>query len=387
LTIDTTCTVKAIAFADNAVKSKISSFKYILTAGSNEAWYIDENADGRIDGVRIELSMAMDTLPDSARFISPYDQSETIVVKRNNIDFDGDRTLEVSLPTPFKYSGKTGFSRSTFGKLYGNYYDENSFGIDDAVAPLVTGGRYIPGGILNTTTGERASDTLFVSFSEDVTIPSNNESPFKLLDSEDTEYRFKLSGYKNNGSTVIYRSVDDIINVDYPATGDSIKIDHSAGVQDGNNTIQDNDDNIYSTIIVECVPFELTNKILTPIDPSNPSDELDNNMGIMMTSDFLVKLPDTDMLEVEAVIFDRVGAVVATIPSIGEHEHTAAVIDDGESTCIKWYWNAMNTYGRSVGSGAYLIQAKLTVPMKNDDTGTKTEVVIVQEMVGIDIKK
>lgn len=380
VSINSTLTLKAIAYADNVVESGIGSWNYILATGSERAWYVDKDADGRIDGATIALTEEVSHRPDSILFISPYDSTETVVVQKEDIKSTDD-ALSMKFPKPFTYYDTTHFDGAPLGVFYGDYYIDNAFEVEDSVGPLVRYAVYKPGRIKSKDPVVRASDTLEVTFSEKVTI-SDKSDPLRLLNMDNEKYEFRLSEYEGDGDLVRFNSVDDILGVDYPETGDSVKVHWNAGVKGlDDDVVQRNIDNKYGTLVVETAPYDLLIKSISPVDPAKDTipdifrpDDFPET-GVLTIADFLVKIQQVDLLDAKARIYDKVGNVLLEADGLGSYEHLTIEVQDRDVTKIIFAWDGKNRNKRYVGSGSYLMKLYITAPLPSGTNGETTEIV------------
>lgn len=379
--LNKTMYVKAIAYADNAKKSAVFIGHYILSAGVVHAKYFDDDSNGDIDGVSLDLSMQVTNLPDSIVFESPFNSSEKRTAYSSNMDFNADRDgIIITLNQPFNYNhqtGSTGFEETELGTLYGKYYVESAFSIGDSVAPLIQKGYYKPGEIIKTEPiVERACDTLVLSFSEKIDVSKfadRDVSPAELFQVEETnDYRFELQylSQKENVCTFKVLSIEgDIV---YPKTGDSTKIDYSDEISDSYGNIQSVDKNRAGDLVVFDLPYLLKVKAISPVNPAKekiPEElqigNINKENGVLIIADFHMMIPEQDKINVKITIFDQVGTLVASSLNIenGNYISSDIINSNGDNkTRIVIVWDGRNSKGRFVGSGMYIAEIVISDP-------------------------
>lgn len=387
LNITETIYIKAMATADNAVSSKASTFYYILAAGVEGAWYKDESAgvasdsvDGHIDGVTINLSMDVTVKPDSALFISPFDNSETIVAMGDDIDFEpGDNSkLIISLPRLFGYDPRVGSTEidpvktPKLGKLYGKYYVEDNFNIEDSVAPLIQKAVYRPGaGVLIGDSLQIASDTLTVVFSEIVkstSLAGNQIEPAEFYSkAKMMNYDMELN-YLSHSENVYNYEIEFGSNEFPVKQGDSLRVDVTFDIEDQFGNRQSVEGNRYGFIDATKPKVFYKLESTSPVIASKHSIPVnvkkgylaDVNNGLMIVVDFYKVVDTTEMTGASAVIFDQVGNKLASINGFGKNSNMAVdivTVDNPKSkSMIVFVWDGTNQLGREVSPGTYIVQ-------------------------------
>ena len=382
-TIDTTSIIKAIAFADNRIESKISTDNYTLVAQTKEAWYYDRSGDGAIDEAIITLTKSVNSLPSELILISPYNSKEVVTVSKENMVLeDNGNKIRVTLSTPFAFLDNTKFEKKQFGTINGKEYDSDlAVVIDDSVAPVILKASTCPGKIINTDIPiTRAEDTIKVQFSEEVTIGDMFE-PFKFIRGT-KEYSIKMDKDKSTISGDFGRFViDEVIGVKEPVTGDSIYINPLANIS-GGGIAQVNDKNRRVILDVNDLPYLLLINALSPVNPLTSQIPLELNPNIyksetalIIIADFLTKVKNADKIMAEMSILDATGNLVNRSSAIGSGESLVSELLDTDRTRIVFYWNGQNMNGRNVGAGSYLVLVRIV--------DAKGVVVEKQIMVGV----
>lgn len=379
--ITATTTVYAIAYAENALPSEISSETYILVGNINDAWYIDESGDGAIDKVEMFSAIKTDSLPREIMLINPFDSNDTSIVSSSDIDWKNgnpiSKTIVAKIVPPFPYTGSTYFEEDLFGSITKGNFSKRTFLIKDKVAPVIDKAVFSPGSIRDIETLERYDDTLIVVFSELVSgFTGDTSSYFNLIDQGGSNYYFDLIQNKSKGNSVTFIIPEEGIHgVDYPVTDDSIWIDTSYSIKDINGNPQIVSDNRYAPLEVLPQPLNVILKVLSPIKATNKeltSDILENvsesklaeivdGGGAIVSVNFLSDLTKVeDRINCNIKVFDPVGNIVAYGSTEDRSDENIKMgfsnntTSKKNSTYLIIYWNGCNQKGRSVGSGSYV---------------------------------
>ena len=368
--LDTTVTIKAIAYADNVMPSTVLTESYTLAAGSKSAWYTDRDGNGEIDGVTIDLTMDINSLPDSLTLISPFDSSEIITLQKSDMSLDAVRRVTATFPTPFHYYDSTNFQKAPLGQFFGALYDTTKFDISDSIAPIVVLAVFNPGEIItNPKPVIQHDDTLVVTFSEAVKLGTTT-LPLSFIRG-DSLYNMKLKYLSSNGKYVKF-IVESFIDIEYPKNGDSVKVNFEGDLSDVNGVVQSNPNNLYAPVVVNELKFtDLIDVIaISPVNPSEfeipdkyKSNLFNENSGVVIVVDFQIKLPTTESINATGVIFDQVGNVLASCSGINlEGDFVAEVKTIDSKTKLFFNWDGKNSNSRYVGSGMYLVKLTITDP-------------------------
>lgn len=379
ITIDTTTTLKAIAYADNRIESSILTEHYVLTASVTSAFYEDNDGDGAIDGATIKLSKDVSSLPNSVVLNSPFNVNESVNITVDEMKQINGNTIQVLFNTPFAYTEETGFEESEYGILSGDeYLDADTFTVSDSVAPVLTRAEYFAGKIDSTvnTTVYRQKDTLLTFFSEEVSINAVEE-PFHFRQ-DGAPYTVYVDP---NSITVDKRKalciVEKLEGVTNPMPGDSLHIAPTGDISAA-GVAQNHDDNRWVELTVHKPPYFLTIKAISPVNPSLfeiPSDlsptTYKNENALVIVADFHMQLWSVEGMKAAISIMDPLGNTLATSEALESGFHLTSEVQNDGRTRVVFYWDGRNTLGRDVGSGTYVARVLVTPP------GGKTEVRLV----------
>lgn len=241
--------------------------------------------------------------------------------------------------------------------------------IQDSMAPVVVKGVYCPAYFKEED--QDIKDTLVVTFSEPVIDPSKFEvspmTPFEFLSTKDSEpYQIFVKSIDKKPGAVQRFEVQSVELSDnstwYPENGDSLWIDHEAGVKDTIKNIQKNENNRKGPLEVKPNNFDiLVNVVPNPVLMEDfDSLEVLENVGIKGKKGMVIAVKVIGEwvnhigLEGSLSIFDAVGNLVIKLED-GE------LIDDVEKKkkndikeTLVFVWDGTNSYERKVGSGAYV---------------------------------
>ncbi len=388
--ITETTTLKAQAYASNALPSKILIEVYTQVFDIIKAWYRDNDGDGRIDMTELHTNKEPDELPGEVKLTNPFNNTDIKTVTGSDISWrNNDPSSQVILVThadQFPYDHSTGFIEDTYGQIVSGEFLKEPFNIRDGVAPVVDNAVYHPGKVIDRKTLERALDTLVVVFSEKVSgIGVGVDQFFRLVTESGVPYYFDLVRHSGTDDkiTFIVQS-DGMQGVPYPVNGDSIWINETDNIADTLYNVQNIVNNRHVPLVVLSKPWAIEIKALTPFTPAynnlsvpeldNISGEaiknlIDNNGGLIITVNLLTDLSGKeDSIGCAIAVYDPVVNLVDECLGIDEESGNfrmgirTVTLEDELSTQIVIYWNGYNGNGRRIGWGMY--QAAITVYVK-----------------------
>ncbi len=364
---------------------EVIEYTYTVT----EAYYRDRSGNGGIDYAIMKLDGQPKDLPDKIALANPFVASDTNMVFKSDLNWlNNDAatlTIEATMSDPFPYSHQTNFSTDKYGLIISNNFSTDPFDIGDKVAPVIDKAIYCPGRVINTTTYERAPDTLITIFSENVK-DHNFLTPFELVSHKHQQpefYHFELRLLNNNATRCEYL-VDSIVNVDYPIKGDSIWIDIRSNIQDNLSNIQQVEDNRRVELMIKPKPFQIQITVLHPVDPvDNPiPDEIINEItedypvdpmknGVLMIIDLLIDFDSTEFSDLDCwiQIFDAVGNLVVENWGIDKPNKgilESYIIEIAGRKKIAVLWSGQNHSGRRVEGASYMARVHVTRPYGGD---------------------
>ncbi|MBN1756783.1 MAG: fibro-slime domain-containing protein [Chitinispirillaceae bacterium] len=309
-------------------------------ASISGAWYVDPDADGIINEVRVKFGRTVELsefdtvtvqwkngsfrLPSSA-YTRMGDSLFAIDLRGNISAVTTSGAMNVSV----EYRAVAGVSRSVTAI--------------DSAAPVIISARLTPGAV--TPSDERAGDTLVVAFSE-AAAPFGT-SPYLLSTRKDgMRYSFTLDYLGTGTAPDNYRFVVRLItpsSLSFASEGDTIWIDPSAGVADSGGITQTNPLNRRVLLQVDW-PAEDWRAMIGPNpfrrDTRQPESEGGGaGTAIILTS---TRPFDKSVYHADVTIFDAVGNVV--------NRSECTPFRNG----FRMLWSGENRNGRIVGPGTYV---------------------------------
>jgi hypothetical protein len=226
-----------------------------IPAAIVQAYYLDKNADGIVDAVRIDFSKVV-SLTDLVLSLdwgvikSAF--ADSIPVSRLSYSGVDSTDIEINVRGAFKNISADSIKTSgpmvvlaEFRSLPGKLSEAN---VADSAAPVIVSAKYFPGIIVNGT--KYGQDTLSVIFSEP-TVLNQFPEPFRFFSIKSNQsYVLSLTLNSIFGNNARFL-VDQIQNTVFPQNGDSIWIDPSAGVGDSGFVIQNNPNNRRGALSVQ----------------------------------------------------------------------------------------------------------------------------------------
>lgn len=336
-----------------------------------KAWYLDQNADGFPDVIRViqekdRFQVDETEILKNQIWISATNGNRTSTVSSVVISSQG---FDVLLATPSPNSKRfTGVYQNEQLRINAvtNLPGGGSIGalavaIEDSMAPVIVKGAFTPGD--QPLAGD---DTLVVVFSENVA-PIQNQSPFRFFDPlSNQNYLMTLSSIKNSNETHTFL-VSSITGRESPGSADSIWINETAQVGDVNGKLQTNPanhrallgrgNNTYSFSVITCP---------SPADPTTASvpatilNQLTNASpkGIVVMISSNKPIAGIDTISGKISIYDPLG-----LPVVKDERCSVSKSRDK----IFFIWNGCNKKGRIVGNGIYSAIVKVSV-----STGAKS---------------
>lgn len=311
----------------------------------SSAWYLDVNADGRVDWVVVRfkrkvLLSEIDSVVIQWK-LKYYSARPASVLDDSTISFALPQIPVVStggsMDVVVAYTTLPKFVRSTR--------------VADSAAPVIAEAELFPGEI--GSGDSRLHDSLRIRFSEAVVDPGAR--PF-LLSSRDggVKYRFNLLllSAQNDECRFVIQSIEPAGAVLFARDGDTIWIDPAALVKDNSGNVQLNPLNRRALLKVTWPKPEWKRSISSnPFTPFQTPIPAEYARGGTTTGTVVVLWPttpvDAEHLRGEITIFDALGNTVASSPM--------------KWTGGKFYfvWNGQNLKTRITGSGTYLGVAKI----------------------------
>lgn len=383
--------VVAQAKADGWLPSDTSMVEYTRVARVQNAYYLDDNADGIIDSAVIEIESTFSGIgkPSSIVFELPNGE-ETVTVSDASLITQDPITGNLGIRIDGFNTILTGFEAGEYVQITGDDYEKGiKTTVTDSVAPVISTARYAPGP--KNADGSRAYDILTIEFTEPVEelaiIESNTDQLF-MYGNSTKKYTGNL--YVDSGDKASYTFyVTSLEGVTYPSNGDSvwINIDAFTPVEDEKTNVQLVRDNRRVPLTVEKLPLDVVVKsywmkdvVLGGVpafaDVTNPDQipleiiagvdgasggTFNVDLGGIIIIDPKIPFAREDAInfEAEMAILDAVGNVVITTSAVYDktngHFHAMPAYmrfsEDGkmvERWVIAAAWDGRNSSGRLV---------------------------------------
>ncbi|MDG5815926.1 hypothetical protein QA601_12615 [Chitinispirillales bacterium ANBcel5] len=216
--------------------------------------------------------------------------------------------------------------------------------VEDMIAPVILNARFLTDGTI--------TDTLVISFSEQIHTPSDNQ-PFRLSTSQGEQYHLLLDPANTEDNVVFRFPVTDIVNVLDVSSNDSIWIDFSSDVIDIEGNYQRNPLNRRVLMQVKSKPYAVVVRVINnPFQPSKSKvpqfiRALDPELpayGQVVVIEPEEPLRRQVTLGGKASIYD-----VVKNPVVSD----VRLIPDNDNTRLYLVWDGRNSNGRVVGTGTY----------------------------------
>ena len=334
-----------------------------------EAYYCDRDADGIVDAATFITDRAIDMNECAVaitwiRGISAsglsgarlqYGSADSTVLQ---VDLAGAFSAAVPVATGGLMTYRLTISSSTVTVRSGS--------CSDSAAPVLSSASFHPALFTAGPTGT-LPDTLLVTFSEDIA-GITSELPFLFLKPGTDPTTPGLQVLRHEAASVVFLFTSALSDVQYPADGDSIAINPSAGIADTPGTGQENAAN--RRVPLEVVTVLPHFRIIGAPNPFNPSSG-----QFMMRVDPYVRSKGLLSYRIHLRIYDKAGSLVT--------EKVWPESSGGFATAETVFWNGTNRRGRIVGNGTYLGHVRIT-----DENGANLDGGRVHEIkIGVARKK
>ncbi|NLD92843.1 MAG: DUF11 domain-containing protein [Fibrobacter sp.] len=315
-------------------------------AGVESAIYLDANADGYIDSVRVKFKRAvtLDEIDSMIAVLYLQNKTSNIVVDKNKMTLINDSLVGFGLNVR-SVQDEVNTSMMIELKIVSILAPTKPVTpkVSDKAAPVIASAKLLPGENLDDGSG-RLSDTLFVEMSEKVSEPLGSD-PFNFISASDgTRYSLRLRMVGSDNATyrfIVENNSDIMIN-----SGDSIWINSVAKLSDLNGAVQDNIKNRRVALSIVWPPAKW--KVVIGPNPFKPGESVvpenipDRGKGFGT----VIKVKPTSSVDIDNVnvtckIFDLFGNVLYEKKFSQRGDSYYAV------------WDGSNKNSRTVGTGTY----------------------------------
>lgn len=304
-----------------------------LTGG----WYKDETGDGVIDAVYLKFfKPAM--LNDILFTLSWGGAQRLNNLTSQSFSYGANTSIvKVSLPDSFKVGTGIKTSGTMFVMVNSISFPDLGWSAEvlDSAAPVISRAAIIPGMVTNEAA--IANDTLEVLFSENVVItPQTN--PFLLFQDAGVNYSITdltILSSSQNSFRFLFHTVS---GVEFPKSGDSIRINPSWTVKDTFGSWQNYPENRKVELVINTAKVNWI--IKAGPNPFNASSG--DSLHIWVKTAIPTRYKP-DIKEVSIMIYDAIGNKI--LPN---------TLFSNSREGFVFAWNGRNKNGRKVGKGTYL---------------------------------
>ncbi|MDG5816070.1 fibro-slime domain-containing protein [Chitinispirillales bacterium ANBcel5] len=311
-------------------------------------YYRDSNGNGIVDYARLTFSKPP-LLSETNLEFTCFEGTKTPAIEQYRLSYTQDSTqIEVNLTDAFSQTLIDQTSGNLVARAEFNSFDSftTSQTLQDSAAPVLVSALYS-----YCDSDTYCTDTLFITFSEEV-LDVPHSTPFLFEETEHNQnYSMELQQLRANRSewAFLVRSLNDI---EYPLEGDSVWINPEANVADLYSNVQDISTNKRVPLAIRLPKPEY--EVFAGPNPFDPAEE---SLQIHITSSTKTRVHID--FSANITIYDNVGNIV----------HKEIKENKLYSNKIQTEWNGLNTNGRTVGIGSYLI-----VVLVEDDIDEETSV-------------
>jgi RNase P/RNase MRP subunit p29 len=309
------------------------------------AFYNDVNSDGTIDKVTVCFDKDVDVHGISGKIT--FRSMNSLLINENRVQ------QVPGIQSALIFDIRDAFNTSLDGLTSGNMdiaimfneypgYTASHF-VNDSAAPVILDAYFSEG--LESATTDKSSDTLVITFSEDVQ-DIRDEQPFffKTPEPSGGAYAMRLSSLGHTSTKYLFK-VNRIDGSGYPDENDSVFINPLGNVMDIIGNIQTNENN--RRALLRTRPASLEFSLIIGPSPFDPAKE-----RLFITVDPKMKNTNAIRIRSEIIIHDCLGNLL--------FRHM-----EENNGIIKCTWNGTNRKGRRVGTGTYLLNVKMVDLKRN----------------------
>jgi len=310
-----------------------------LTGG----WYVDETADGIVDAVYMQFhrSAVLDDIRFSLSWSGP--QRLNAITSENFSHGTNDAIVKVTLPDSFQVGTGIKTSGSMFLLVESISFPDLYWTIEaaDSAAPVISSAIIHPGVILESQ--DVVPDTLEVSFSEEVMI-ADNTNPFILFQPPSSDYTLLNPVLLTHQQERVRYSFINVSGVEYPSSGDSIRINPASTVRDMAGLWQNNPLNRRAPVTVNTTKTSWVMK--SGPNPFSPASG--QSLAVLIASAASSRIKPV-VSSISLSIYDAIGNRVIKTEDFSRTP---------EGFLLSW--NGRNRKNRVVGTGLYMGIIKVT---------------------------
>jgi uncharacterized repeat protein (TIGR01451 family) len=318
-------------------------------AGVANALYLDANADGFIDSLRVKFKRAvtLDEINSITVVLHIENQSKNIIVDQKNVTLISDSIIGfgIDAKTPSQNKINTSMMIELSIEFSSAPAKPVLSTVSDKAAPVIVSGKIVPGLNLEDGSG-RLSDTLAVEMSEKLAEPLGSDLFNFLSNSNGNHYSLQLRMIGSSNTT--YRFLIENSNNVMVNSGDSIWINSGAKLSDLNGAAQENSKNRRAALSIVWPAAKW--KVAIGPNPFKPGETLipDNIPDRGNGFGTVIRVKPTSSVNISTVnvtckIYDLFGNML----------FEKKCVNQGDSYYV--VWNGSNKNFRTVGAGTYKV--------------------------------
>ncbi|HMA64762.1 MAG: hypothetical protein ACM31E_10525 [Fibrobacterota bacterium] len=319
-------------------------------AGVASAIYLDANADGYIDSVRVKFKrpVTLDEINLMTVVLHLENKVDNIIVDQNSLTLISDsivgfginvKAISQKVNTSMMIELSIVFSSAPVKPVLAT--------VSDKAAPVIVSAKILPGSNLDDGSG-RLSDTLLAEMSEKLSEPLGSE-PFNFITgSNGARYSLLLRMVGSTNTT--YRFIVENTNGNMINSGDSIWLNSVAKVSDINGSIQENTKNRRVALSIVWPPAKW--KVAIGPNPFKPGETVvpDNIPDRGKGFGTVIRIKPTSSVNI-----NNVNVTCKIYDLFGNMLFEKKCSNQGDSFYV--VWDGSNKNYRTVGAGTYKVVA------------------------------
>jgi hypothetical protein len=326
-----------------------------VSAGINNAFYYDYDADGIIDSVVVGFNKVVNK--EYFRLLTTFNTNNTT----DTFSFSSNTLIKSGNSTELLVNVEPRYTTKLNGVVSGNMIvtvwnsefpseTPKEKDVVDKAGPILKSAIYQPGKPIRDVAGKYEPDTLCIEFGESVSVPFSEEI-FSFHSATGT-YSIRLENQLPiSTSTKFWYLVKSVTNS--PLDGDSVNLQI--------NKASDTKGNLQSNPMNKKVKLEVKERVATIDTRVGPNPfKIGNGNVVFLTS----ALTNDIEMKGEITIYDRFGNLIKKIS-----KNDTTMIDQKSGLhfkCIRYEWDGSNLSGRFVGAGTYVWIAKIQIKKRGE---------------------
>jgi hypothetical protein len=338
----------------NALNRPVVITQKPIPAAIVSAWYLDKNADGVVDAVRIKFAKSV-SLSDLLIKLTwgDFSPATTDTLKTWRFSYFGSDSWGVEINDTGAFTGASnsiaadsiktsGHMTATVG--FQSMPEEPTEGttVTDSAAPVILWAKYLPDSLKNGQT--KPIDKVVVGFSEPINSITAT-SPFNFS-AKKTNAPYTITfNVPNKGDTLYVNQIQGVV---FPVTGDSVWINPAAGISDAGSITQNNPSNRRVALFVAPIPYSPP-QISIVKNPFTINGTVIDAAGVTATGTIIEISPPKQLAGL--ITFS---ATIKIYDILGNTVVKDVAFTPNSNGILYFKWDGRNFNSRFVGSGAYI---------------------------------